>query len=231
MDHPHSLPFNPSASHPITSYANTPSLSSQHSSLVSLSQTPHRVPNPQVQATMTPSPNLSSPPPMMLQRNMGIPSSQRIQPQMASKNHISARSKSASLSHHQQQMYPRPPQAVAMQAPSRTLAAMPRMNMSMNIMPAPAYNVNSMNMPSLNAMNGYSMSQPMMNSGYHGNHAYMNQSPQYSMQMGMMGTQPYPQQPMQAPPHGNMVYTPAGHHGYMDTGISKQSLKGPFIRR
>ncbi|XP_039472150.1 histone acetyltransferase KAT6A isoform X2 [Oreochromis aureus] len=231
IEHPHSLPFNHSASHPITSYANTPSLSSQHSSLVSLSQTPHRVPNPQVQATMTPSPNLSSPPPMMLQRNMGIPSSQRIQPQMASKNHISARSKSASLSHHQQQMYPRPPQAVAMQAPSRTLAAMPRMNMSMNIMPAPAYNVNSMNMPSLNAMNGYSMSQPMMNSGYHGNHAYMNQSPQYSMQMGMMGTQPYPQQPMQAPPHGNMVYTPAGHHGYMDTGISKQSLKGPFIRR
>ncbi|XP_034050032.1 histone acetyltransferase KAT6B isoform X2 [Thalassophryne amazonica] len=227
IDHPHSLPFNHSASHPITSYANTPSLSSQHSSLVSLSQTPHRVPNPQVQATMTPPPNLSSPPPMMLQRNMGIPPSQRIQSQMASKSHISVRSKSAPLSHHQQQMYARPPQTVAMQAPSRTLAAMPRMN----IMPAPAYNVNSMNMPSLNAMNGYSMSQPMMNSGYHGNHAYMNQSPQYSMQMGMMGTQPYPQQPMQAPPHGNMVYTPAGHHGYMNTGVSKQSLKGPFIRR
>uniref|UniRef100_A0A3Q3KQY2 histone acetyltransferase n=1 Tax=Monopterus albus TaxID=43700 RepID=A0A3Q3KQY2_MONAL len=232
IDHPHSLPFNHSASHPITSYANTPSLSSQHSSLVSLSQTPHRVSNPQVQATMTPPPNLSSPPPMMLQRNMGIPSSQRIQPQMASKSHISTHSKSAPLSHHhQQQMYARPPQAVAMQAPSRTLAAMPRMNMSVNIMPAPTYNVNSMNMPSLNAMNGYSMSQPMMNSGYHGNHAYMNQSPQYSMQMGMMGTQPYPQQPMQAPPHGNMVYTPAGHHGYMNTGMSKQSLKGPFIRR
>ncbi|XP_072229148.1 histone acetyltransferase KAT6B isoform X3 [Leuresthes tenuis] len=232
IDHPRSLPFNHTASHPITSYANTPSLSSQHSSLVSLSQTPHRVPNPQVQATMTPPPNLSSPPPMMLQRNVGIPPSQRIQPQMTSKNHISARSKSAPLSHHhQQQMYARPPQTVAMQAPPRTLAAMPRMNMSMNIMPAPGYNVNSMNMPSLNAMNGYSMSQPMMNSGYHGNHAYMNQSPQYSMQMGMMGTQPYPQQPMQAPPHGNMVYSPAGHHGYMNTGMSKQSLKRPFIRR
>ncbi|XP_060884792.1 histone acetyltransferase KAT6B isoform X2 [Labrus mixtus] len=231
IDHPHSLPFNHSASHPITSYANTPSLSSQHSSLVSLSQTSHRVPNPQVQATMTPPPSLSSPSPMMLQRNMGIPPSQRIQPQMASKSHISARSKSAPLSHHQQQMYSRPPQTVSMQAPSRTLATMPRMNMSMNIMPAPAYNVNSMNMPSLNAMNGYSMSQPMMNSGYHGNHAYMNQSTQYSMQMGMMGTQPYPQQSMQAPPHGNMVYTPAGHHGYMNTGMSKQSLKGPFIRR
>ncbi|XP_047464465.1 histone acetyltransferase KAT6B isoform X2 [Mugil cephalus] len=231
IDHPHSLPFNHSASHPITSYANTPSLSSQPSGLVSLPQPAHRVSNPQVQATMTPPPNLSSPPPMMLQRNMGIPPSQRIQPQMASKNHVSARSKSAPLSHHQQQMYARPAQTVAMQAPSRTLAAMPRMNMGMNIMPAPAYNVNSMNMPSLNAMNGYSMSQPMMNSGYHGNHAYMNQSPQYSMQMGMMGTQPYPQQPMQAPPHGNMVYTPAGHHGYMNTGMSKQSLKGPFIRR
>uniref|UniRef100_A0A8C6VWK5 histone acetyltransferase n=1 Tax=Nothobranchius furzeri TaxID=105023 RepID=A0A8C6VWK5_NOTFU len=235
MDHSHSLPFNHSASHPIphTSYANTPSLSSQHSSLVSLSQTPHRVPNPQVQAAMTPPPNLSSPPHMMLQPNMGIPPSQRM-PQMTSKSHISSRSKSASLSHHhhhQQQMYSRPPQTVAMQAPSRTLAAMPRMNMSMNIMPAPGYNVNSMNMPSLNAMNGYSMSQPMMNSGYHGNHAYMNQSPQYSMQMGMMGTQPYPQQPMQAPPHGNMVYSPAGHHGYMNTGMSKQSLKGPLIRR
>uniref|UniRef100_A0A8C5I8F2 histone acetyltransferase n=1 Tax=Gouania willdenowi TaxID=441366 RepID=A0A8C5I8F2_GOUWI len=231
IDHPHSLPFNHAASHPITTYANTQSLSSQHSSLVSLSQTQHRVPNPQVQATMTPPPALSSPPPMMLQRNMGIPPSQRIQPQMASKNHASSRSKSAPLSHHQQQMYTRAPQAVAMQAPSRTLATMPRVNMSMNIMPAPAYNVNSMNMPSLNAMNSYGMTQPMMNSGYHGNHAYMNQSPQYSMQMGMMGTQPYPQQSMQAPPHGNMVYTPAGHHGYMNTGMSKQSLKGPFIRR
>ncbi|XP_053720495.1 histone acetyltransferase KAT6B isoform X2 [Synchiropus splendidus] len=225
IEHPRSLPFNHSASHPITSYANSPSLSSQHSGLVSLSQTPHRVPNPQVQATMTPPPNLNSPPPMMLQRNMGIPPSQRIQTQMSSKSHMSSRSKSAPLSHHQQQMYARPAQTMAMQAPPRTLATMPRMNMSVNIMPAPAYN--SMNMPSLN---GYSMSQPMMNSGYHGNHAYMNQSTQYSMQMGMMGTQPYPQQPMQAP-HGNMVYPPAGHHGYMNTSMPKQSLKGPFIRR
>ncbi|XP_061911510.1 histone acetyltransferase KAT6B isoform X2 [Entelurus aequoreus] len=239
IEHPHSLPFNHSTAHPITSYANTPSLSSQHSSLVSLSQTSHRVPNPQVQATMTPPPNLSSPPAaMMLQRNMGITPAQRIQSQMAPKSHVmSARSKSAPLSHHhqhhhhhqQQQMYARPPQTVAMQAPARTLAGMPRMNMSVNIMPAPAYN--SMNMSSLNAMNSYGMSQPMLNSSYHGNHAYMNQSPQYSMQMGMMGTQPYPQQPMQAPPHGNMVYTPAGHHGYVNTGMSKQSLKGPFIRR
>ncbi|XP_051926726.1 histone acetyltransferase KAT6B isoform X2 [Hippocampus zosterae] len=243
MEHPRSLPFTHSPSHPITSYANTPSLSSQHSGLVSLSQTPHRVPNPQVQATMTP------PPAMMLQRNVGMPPAQRVQSQTLTKSHASARSKSAPLTHHQhhqhhhhhhhhhqqqqqhqQQMYARQTQGVAMQAPARTLAAMPRVNMSVNIMPAPAYN--SMNMPSLNAMNGYGMSQPMMNSGYHGNHAaYMNQSPQYSMQMGMMGTQPYAQQPMQAPPHGNMVYTPAGHHGYMNPGMSKQSLKGSFIRR
>ncbi|XP_036381409.1 histone acetyltransferase KAT6B-like isoform X4 [Megalops cyprinoides] len=237
MDHP--LPFNHSASHPITSYANSVSLSSQlgNSGLVSLPQSPHAVPGgPQTQATMTPPPNLT-PPPMMLQRNMaasnmGIPPSQRLQTQMAAKNHISMRSKSAPLSHHQQQMYGRAPQTVPMQAPARTLA-MPRMNMGVNLMPAPAYNVNSMNMnmAPLNAMNGYRMTQPMMNSSYHGNHAYMNQSPQYSMQMGMMGTQPYPQQPMQAPPHGNMMYTPASHHGYMNTGMSKQSLNGPFMRR
>ncbi|XP_061665281.1 histone acetyltransferase KAT6B [Syngnathoides biaculeatus] len=249
IEHPRSLPFNHSASHPITSYASTPSLSSQHSGLVSLSQTPHRVPNAQAQAAMTPPPpsGLGSPPAVMLQRNVGVPPAQRIQAQMTAKGHASAaaRSKSAALAHHhhhhhhhhhqhqhqhQQQMYSRQAQSVAVQAPARTLAGMPRVNMSVNIMPAPAYN--SMNMPSLNAMNGYGMSQPMMNSGYHGNHtAYMNQSPQYSMQMGMMGTQPYPQQPMQAPAHGNVVYTPAGHHGYINAGMSKQSLKGPFIRR
>jgi histone acetyltransferase MYST4 len=77
------------------------------------------------------------------------------------------------------------------------------------------------------------ISQPMINGGYHGNHAYMNhQSSQYSMQMGMMGTQTYhAQQPMQAPPHGNMVFTHAGHHGYMNAGMAKQTLKGPFGRR
>ncbi|MFT7807160.1 histone acetyltransferase KAT6B isoform X1 [Arapaima gigas] len=236
MEHP--LPFSHSSS-PITSYANTASLSSQlgNPSLVSLSQSPHAVPGGhQAQAAMTPPPNLT-PPPMMLQRNMaasnmGIPSSQRLQTQMAAKSHISMRSKSVPLSHHQQQMYGRPPQAVPMQAPARTLA-MPRMNVGVNLMPAPAYNVNSMNMnmAPLNAMNGYRMTQPMMNSSYHGNHTYMNQSPQYSMQMGMMGTQPYAQQPMQAPPHGNMMYTPASHHGYMNAGMSKQSLNGPFMRR
>ncbi|XP_023653859.1 histone acetyltransferase KAT6B isoform X3 [Paramormyrops kingsleyae] len=237
MDHP--LPFSHSSSHPITSYANTVPLSSQlsNSGLVSLPQSPHAVPGgPQTQATMTPPPNLT-PPPMMLQRNMaasnmGIPPSQRLQTQMAAKNHISIRSKSVPLSHHQQQMYGRTPQGVPMQTPGRTLA-MPRMNMGVNLMPAPAYNVNSMNMnmAPLNAMNGYRMTQPMMNSGYHSNHTYMNQSPQYSMQMGMMGTQPYPQQPMQAPPHANMMYTPASHHGYMNASMSKQSLNGPFMRR
>ncbi|XP_049615177.1 histone acetyltransferase KAT6B isoform X3 [Syngnathus scovelli] len=254
MEHPRSLAFNHSPSHPITSYANSPSLSAQHSGLVSLSQSSHRHPNPQVQAAMTPPP---PPPAVMLQRNVGAPPAQRIQAQMAAKSHGSARSKSAPLSHHhhphhphhnhhhqqhqqqhhhhqQQQMYARQPQGVAMQAPARTLAAMPRVNMSVNIMPAPAYN--SMNMAPLNAMNGYGMSQPMMNSGYHGSHAaaaaaYMNQSPQYSMQMGMMGTQPYAQQSVAAPPHGNMMYSPAGHHGYMNPAVSKQSLKGPFIRR
>uniref|UniRef100_A0A8C9WST3 histone acetyltransferase n=1 Tax=Scleropages formosus TaxID=113540 RepID=A0A8C9WST3_SCLFO len=236
MEHP--LPFGHSSS-PITSYANNGTLSSQlgNPGLVSLSQSPHAVPGGhQAQATMTPPPNLT-PPPMMLQRNMassnmGIPSSQRLQTQMAAKSHIAMRSKSVPLSHHQQQMYGRPPQAVPMQAPARTLA-MPRMNMGVNLMPAPTYNVNSMNMnmAPLNAMNGYRMTQPMMNSSYHSNHAYMNQSPQYSMQMGMMGTQPYAQQPMQAPPHGNMMYTPASHHGYMNAGMSKQSLNGSFMRR
>ncbi|CDQ56785.1 unnamed protein product [Oncorhynchus mykiss] len=263
IDHPHSLPFNHSASHahPITSYANSTSLSShsQHSGLVSLSQSPHPGhPRPHgVQATMTPPLTSSHPlssPQMMLQRNtMGIPniptSQWTLQAQMApggpkGPTHIAMRSKSAasglsSHPHHQQQMYSHtrgPPQTVTMQAPSsRTLAAMPRgMNMgTVNIMPAPgnpynhAVSVNSMNMPSASinhAMNGYHMTA-----------AYMNQSPgaQYaSMQMGMMGTQPYPQQPMQAPPHSNM-YSSAGQHGYMtNTGpMSKQTLKGPFIRR
>ncbi|XP_051506773.1 histone acetyltransferase KAT6B-like isoform X1 [Myxocyprinus asiaticus] len=249
MDHP--LPFSHSASHSITSYANnngslSTQLSPHNPALVSLSQPPHSVTGggPQSQATVTPPPNMT-PPPMMLQRNMATPnmnlaSSQRLQTQIAPKNHhhhaVSIRSKSAPLPpHHQQQMYGRGPQTVAMQAPGRTLAIPPRMNMGVNLMPAPAYNVNSMNvnvnMAPLNAMNTYRVTQPMMNGGYHGNHTYMNQSPQYSMQMGMMGTQPYSQQPMQAPPHGNMMYSSAGHHGYVNTGMSKQPLNGPYMRR
>lgn len=246
MDHP--LPFSHSASHPITSYTNNNgSLSSQlgphNPTLVPLSQPPHAVTGggPQTQATMTPPPNMT-PPPMMVQRNMGTPNmnlapSQRLQTQIAPKNHphhsVTIRSKSAPLTHHQQQMYGRSPQAVTMQAPSRTLAMAPRMNMGVNLMPAPGYNVNSMNvnMAPLNAMNTYRVTQPMMNGSYHGSTTYMNQSPQYSMQMGMMGTQPYPQQPMQAPPHGNMMYSPAGHHSYVNTGMSKQPLNGPYMRR
>ncbi|XP_066534408.1 histone acetyltransferase KAT6B isoform X2 [Hoplias malabaricus] len=245
------LPFSHSGSHPIASYGNNnASLSAQlgphNPTLVSLSQAPHAVTGGglQTQATMTPPPNMT-PPPMMLQRNMAtpnmnLPSSQRLQTQMAPKNHhhhpVSMRSKSAPLPpHHQQQMYGRGPQTVTMQAPSRTLTMPPRMNMGVNLMSASAYNVNSMNvnvnMAPLNAMNTYRVTQPMMNGGYHGNPPYMNQSPQYSMQMGMMGTQPYPQQPMQAPPHGNMMYSPAGHHGYVNTGMSKQPLNGPYIRR
>ncbi|KAK6301451.1 hypothetical protein J4Q44_G00275040 [Coregonus suidteri] len=190
------------------------------------------------------------------------PSQRTLQAQMApggpkDPTHISMRSKSAAPGHspHQQQMYSHAhgaPQTVTMQAPSsRTLAAVPRgMNLgTVNIMPAP-YN-RAVNMPAAaaainHAMNGYrvtTQSAAMMaaNGGYHGNGhqmaaAYMNQSPgaQYaSMQIGMMGTQPYTQQPMQAPPHGNMMYSSGGHHGYMtNTGpLSKQTLKGPFIRR
>uniref|UniRef100_A0A8C1X0J9 histone acetyltransferase n=1 Tax=Cyprinus carpio TaxID=7962 RepID=A0A8C1X0J9_CYPCA len=239
----HSLPFSHSASHSISSYANNNgSLSTQlgphNPALVSLSQPGG---GPQSQATVTPPPNMT-PPPMMLQRNMATPNmnlaqSQRLQTQMAPKNHhhhhpVSIRSKSAPLQpHHQQQMYGRGPQTVAMQAPGRTLAMPPRMNMGVNLMPAPAYNVNSMNVNVNMAMNTYRVTQPMMNGGYHGNPTYMNQSPQYSMQMGMMGTQPYPQQPMQAPPHGNMMYSPAGHHGYVNTGMSKQPLNGSYMRR
>ncbi|XP_071604323.1 histone acetyltransferase KAT6B isoform X2 [Heliangelus exortis] len=245
----HSLPYSHSAA--VTSYANSASLSTplSNTGLVQLSQSPHAVPGgPQAQATMTPPPNLTPPPmnlpPPLLQRNMtssniGISHTQRLQTQMASKGHVSVRTKSTPLppaaAAHQPQIYGRASQTVAMQGPGRTLTMQRGMNMSVNLMPAPAYNVNSvnMNMNTLNAMNGYSMSQPMMNSGYHSNHGYMNQTPQYpmQMQMGMMGTQPYAQQPMQTAPHSNMMYTPPGHHGYMNTGMSKQSLNGSYMRR
>ncbi|KAM4667957.1 histone acetyltransferase KAT6B isoform 3-T7 [Amazona ochrocephala] len=245
----HSLPYSHSAA--VTSYANSASLSTplSNTGLVQLSQSPHAVPGgPQAQATMTPPPNLTPPPmnlpPPLLQRNMassniGISHTQRLQTQMASKGHVSVRTKSTPLppaaAAHQPQIYGRASQTVAMQGPTRTLTMQRGMNMSVNLMPAPAYNVNSvnMNMNTLNAMNGYSMSQPMMNSGYHSNHGYMNQTPQYpmQMQMGMMGTQPYAQQPMQTAPHSNMMYTPPGHHGYMNTGMSKQSLNGSYMRR
>ncbi|KPP73738.1 histone acetyltransferase KAT6B-like [Scleropages formosus] len=225
------VPFNHAPSHPHPPYANAPL---SRSGLVSLSQSPHVHGGPQVQATMTPSPNLT-PPPIMLQRTIAASNAsmqtQRLRSQMMAKGHMAMRSKSAPLPHPQQQVYGRGAQAVAMQAPPRALAV-PRMNVGMNIMPAPAYDINSMNMTPLNhTTNSYQMTQPMMNRGYHSNHTYMNQSPQYSMQMGMMGTQPYPQQSMQAPPHSNMMYSPPSHHGYMNSGMSKQTLNGPFMRR
>jgi hypothetical protein len=100
------------------------------------------------------------------------------------------------------------------------------MNTSVNLMPVPAYNVNSVNKK--NAMNGYSMSQlmmnRMMNSGYHSYHGYMNQTTQFPMQLQMcpsaghmMGSQPYAQQPMQTPPHANMMYTWLHEHGHVQT--------------
>ncbi|XP_069096951.1 histone acetyltransferase KAT6B isoform X1 [Pleurodeles waltl] len=244
----HSLPYSHSAA--VTSYANSASLSTlSNSGLVQLSQPPHSVPGgPQTQPTMTPPPNLTPPPmnlpPPLLQRNMtssniGISHTQRLQSQMSGKGHVSMRTKSAQLqpatAAHQPQIYGRTPQAVAMQSPGRTLT-MPRgMNMSVNLMPAPAYNVNSvnMNMNTLNAMNSYRMSPSMMNSGYHSNHGYVNQTPQYpmQMQMGMMGAQPYPQQSMPTTPHSNMMYTPPSHHTYMNTGMSKQPLNGTYMRR
>nr|XP_033797267.1 histone acetyltransferase KAT6B isoform X2 [Geotrypetes seraphini] len=246
----HSLPYSHSAA--VTSYANSASLSTplSNTGLVQLSQSPHSVPGgPQAQPTMTPPPNLTPPPmnlpPPLLQRNMattniGISHTQRLQTQMVGKGHVSMRTKSAPLpptaaAAHQSQIYGRTSQTVAMQGPARTLTMQRGMNMSVNLMPAPAYNVNSvnMNMNTLNAMNGYRMTQPMMNSGYHGNHGYMNQTPQYpmQMQMGMMGTQPYAQQSMQATPHSNMMYTPPGHHSYMNSSMSKQSLNGSYMRR
>lgn len=243
----HSLPYSHSAA--VTSYANSASLSTPLSStgLVQLSQSPHPVAGGgQVQATMTPPPNLTPPPmnlpPPLLQRNMasssiGLSHAQRLQTQMPGKGHV--RTKSAPLppaaAAHQPQIYGRASQTVAMQGPARTLTMQRGMNMSVNLMPAPAYNVNSvnMNMNTLNAMNGYSMSQPMMNGGYHANHGYMNQTAQYpmQMQMGMMGSQPYAQQSMQSTPHSNMMYTPPAHHGYINTGMSKQSLNSSYMRR
>ncbi|KAL4641096.1 histone acetyltransferase KAT6B-like [Arapaima gigas] len=222
------MAFNHATSHPHPPYANAP-LSS--SGLVSLSQSPHVHGGSQGQG-----PNLT-PPPIMLQRTIAASNmsmqTQRLQSQMMTKGHVAVHSKSVPVPHPQQQMYGRGAQTVAMQAPSRALAV-PRMNVGMNIMPAPGYDINSMNMnmaPLNHTSNSYQMTRPMINGGYHGNHAYINQSPQYSMQMGMMGTQPYPQQSMQAPAHSNMMYSAASHHSYMNSSMSKQTLNGPFMRR
>ncbi|KAM6221406.1 histone acetyltransferase KAT6A [Rhynchocyon petersi] len=239
---PHAMPYSHSPA--VTSYATSVSLS--NTGLAQLAPSHPLAGTPQAQATMTPPPNLASTTmnltsPLlqcnMSATNIGIPHTQRLQGQMPVKGHISIRSKSAPLpsaAAHQQQLYGRSPPTVAMQAGPRALAVQRGMNMGVNLMPTPAYNVNSMNMNTLNAMNSYRMTQPMMNSSYHSNPAYMNQTAQYpmQMQMGMMGSQAYTQQPMQPNPHGNMMYTGPSHHSYMNAaGVPKQSLNGPYMRR
>ncbi|KAG8552609.1 hypothetical protein GDO81_004605 [Engystomops pustulosus] len=239
----HSLPY--SHAQAVTSYANAASISSSLSNMVQLTQAPHPI-TAQSQATMTPPANLTPPPmnlpPPLLQRTMtsgqmGLSHSQRLQTQMGGKTHMSMRTKvsalppGASSGPHPSQLYGHAPspQTVNMQPPSRSLAMQRGMNMGVNLVPAPAYNVNPVN--SLNAMGGYRMPQSMMNSGYHTNHGYMNQSHQYPMQMSMMGSQPYAQQPMQSSPHSNMMYSSPGHHGYMNTPMPKQPLNGSYMRR
>uniref|UniRef100_H0WI07 Histone acetyltransferase n=1 Tax=Otolemur garnettii TaxID=30611 RepID=H0WI07_OTOGA len=239
---PHAMPYSHSPA--VTSYATSVSLS--NTGLAQLAPSHPLAGTPQAQATMTPPPNLASTTmnltsPLlqcnMSATNIGIPHTQRLQGQMPVKGHISIRSKSAPLpsaAAHQQQLYGRSPSAVAMQAGPRALAVQRGMNMGVNLMPTPAYNVNSMNMNTLNAMNSYRMTQPMMNSSYHSNPAYMNQTAQYpmQMQMGMMGSQAYTQQPMQPNPHGNVMYTGPAHHSYMNAaGVPKQPLNGPYMRR
>uniref|UniRef100_A0A3Q1IQM8 Histone acetyltransferase n=1 Tax=Anabas testudineus TaxID=64144 RepID=A0A3Q1IQM8_ANATE len=231
---PHAMTYSHSA--PVTSYAPSVSLSNP-----GLAPSPH-TPLPQGQPTMTPPPNLSSGSmnlgSLQLQCNMpttniGLgppPHTQRLQGQMATvKGHIAIRAKATQQlapAPHQQQLYGRSSGAVAMQGTPRTLAV--QRGMMPNIMSTPAP-YSSMNMTPLNAMSaGYRMPQPMMNSGYHGNPPYMNQPAQYpmQMQMGMMGGQGYPQQPMQPNHHGNMMYTGPSHHSY--AGVPKQS---PYMSR
>uniref|UniRef100_A0A3B4G9Y6 Histone acetyltransferase n=1 Tax=Pundamilia nyererei TaxID=303518 RepID=A0A3B4G9Y6_9CICH len=218
---PHGMPYSHSAA--VTSYATSVSLSNP-----GLAPSPHTA-LPQGQPTMTPPPNLSSGSmnlgSLQLQCNMpttniGLgppPHTQRLQGQMTTvKGHISIRSKATQQlapAPHQQQLYSRSSGTVAMQGTPRTLAV--QRGMMPNLMPTAPYN--SMNMTTLNPMSAsYRMAQPMMNSGYHSNPAYMNQPAQYPMQMqvGMMGGQGYPQQPMQPNHHGNMMYTGPSHHSY-----------------
>lgn len=229
---PHAMPYSHSAS--VTSYATSVSLSNP-----GLAPSPHTL--PQGQPSMTSPANLGSGSmnlgSLQLQCNMpaanislGPPQSHRLQGQMATvKGHISIRSKAAQQlapAPHQQQLYGRSSGAVAMQGAPRTLTV--QRGMMPNLMATPAA-YNSMNMTPLNAMSaGYRMPQSMMNSGYHSNPPYMNQPAQYpmQMQMGMMGGQGYPQQPMQPNHHSNMMYTGPSHHSY--AGVPKQS---PYMSR
>ncbi|KAM4749468.1 histone acetyltransferase KAT6A [Rhinophrynus dorsalis] len=227
---PHAMPYSHAPA--VTSYANSVSLS--NSGLSQLTSSHPLAGASQAQATMTPPPTMNLLQCNMSAGNLGIPHSQRIQSQMPVKGHISIRSKSAPLpaapSPHQQQLYGR--STPGMQPAARALSVQRSMNMGVNLMPTSPYNVNTMN--PLNAMGGYRMSQPMVNSSYHSNAAYMNQTTQYPMQvgMGMMGAQAYTQQPMQPNPHGNMMYTPPPHHSYMNSPpVPKQTLNSPYMRR
>ncbi|KAJ3604414.1 hypothetical protein NHX12_029155 [Muraenolepis orangiensis] len=232
---PHAMPYSHSAS--VASYATSVSLSNP--GLAQLAPSPHTQggqPSMGSAGNLAPgSMNLGS---LQLQCNMAPGNiglappthSQRLQGQMAVKSHIAIRSKATQQlapAPHQQQLYGRSSGTVSMQGTPRTLAV--QRSMMPNLMPTPAA-YNSMNMTPLNAMSaaGYRMPQPMMNSGYHGNPPYMNQPAQYpmQMQMGMMGGQGYPQQPMQPNHHGNMMYTGPSHHSY--TGVPKQS---PYMSR
>lgn len=226
----HPMPY--SHAQAVTSYANSVSLSNP--GLSQLTSSHPLAGASQAQATMTPPPSMNLLQCNMSTGNLGIPHSQRIQSQMPVKGHISIRSKSAPLpappSPHQQQLYGR--STPGMQPSTRALTVQRSMNMGVNLMPTGPYNVNTMN--PLNAMGGYRMSQPMVNSSYHSNAAYMNQTTQYPMQvgMGMMGAQAYTQQPMQPNPHGNMMYTPPPHHSYMNSpAVPKQTLNSPYMRR
>ncbi|XP_076142509.1 histone acetyltransferase KAT6B-like isoform X2 [Alosa pseudoharengus] len=132
---------------------------------------------------------------------------------------MSLHSKSSAHTLVQQQVYAHPDhtQGVAMQPPGP----------SQLLLPSGGYS----------AINSYRVTpSPLINAGYHGNPAYINQAaaagagpPQYSVQMSMMGNQP---PPMPSPAaHGNMMYAPPGHHGYVNSGVAKQTLNAPYMRR
>uniref|UniRef100_A0A8C5RVB3 Uncharacterized protein n=1 Tax=Laticauda laticaudata TaxID=8630 RepID=A0A8C5RVB3_LATLA len=93
-----------------------------------------------------------------------------------------------------------------------------------NLMPAAPYNVNSMNMNTLNANEQLPDASAHENSSYHSNHAYMNQTAQYpmQMQMGMMGTRPTPSSLCSQPPREHDVHGPFAPH-YMNAAGSPSS--------
>nr|XP_023658657.1 histone acetyltransferase KAT6B-like isoform X2 [Paramormyrops kingsleyae] len=158
-------------------------------------------------------------PPAMIQCNVVVPPPQKLQMVMI-EGHLATCGKSA--------LPPAPQQWVhshGAQPPPQP-----------HIMPGAAYSVNSLNVnvnmnmhvaPMDHTVNGY-MTHPIMSGGRHGNHAYVNQPPQYSMQMGKLL---YSQQHVQAPVHGDMMYGPAGHRGYADGAVPRQSVQAAYLRR